>query len=49
MATIIEKQQQSVDYKLNYLMDSGADNYTTYLFEGATYFIVATAVLVYTD
>lgn len=47
--TIIEKLQQSVDYKMNFAMDHLTDNYSSYIYEGATNYIISTVFLVRKD
>lgn len=47
--TIIEKLQQAANYKMMFCLDPINDNFATFTHEEATYYIVATAFLIYQD
>lgn len=47
--TIIEKLQQATNYKMMFCLDPINDNFATFTHEEATYYIVATAFLIYQD
>lgn len=47
--TIIEKLQQASNYKMMFCLDPINDNFATFTHEEATYYIVATAFLIYQD
>ncbi|XP_055919858.1 uncharacterized protein LOC129951636 isoform X2 [Eupeodes corollae] len=47
--SLIEKQNQGISIKMNFLMDSSCDNFTKFIYERATYTIVVTVFLVHKD
>ncbi|XP_055858694.1 uncharacterized protein LOC129921073 [Episyrphus balteatus] len=47
--SLIEKQNQGISIKMNFLMDSNCDNFTKFIYERATYTIVVTVFLVHKD
>ncbi|XP_037048911.1 tctex1 domain-containing protein 1-like isoform X2 [Bradysia coprophila] len=49
IVAIIEKLQQFIDYKMGFNVDPKCDNYSTFTYEGATCYIVATVFMVYKD
>ncbi|KAJ6643570.1 hypothetical protein Bhyg_08533 [Pseudolycoriella hygida] len=49
IVAIIEKLQQYIDYKMGFNVDPKCDNYSTFTYEGATCYIVATVFMVYKD
>ncbi|XP_037954417.1 dynein light chain Tctex-type protein 2B-like [Teleopsis dalmanni] len=49
VVSLVEKQNQGVNMRMRYLMDEKLDNYTNYVYERPTYFIVVTLFLVYKD
>ncbi|XP_055627373.1 uncharacterized protein LOC129769272 [Toxorhynchites rutilus septentrionalis] len=49
LATIVEKQQQGVNYKMRYLLDPNMDNYIRHYHETPYFYLIATVILVHKD
>ncbi|XP_058828854.1 uncharacterized protein LOC131688554 [Topomyia yanbarensis] len=49
LATIVEKHQQGVYYKMKYILDPKMDNYIRYYHETPHFYVIATVILVHKD
>ncbi|XP_065092914.1 uncharacterized protein LOC135713677 [Ochlerotatus camptorhynchus] len=49
LATIVEKQQQGVHYKMKYILDPKMDDYIRHYHETPHFYIIATVILVHKD
>ncbi|XP_037927199.1 uncharacterized protein LOC119661787 isoform X2 [Hermetia illucens] len=49
IVSIVEKQQQGIDYKLQFLLDARCDNFSNFTYERATYYIVATVFMIHKE
>ncbi|XP_055534784.1 uncharacterized protein LOC129724151 [Wyeomyia smithii] len=49
LATVVEKQQQGIYYKMKYILDPKMDNYIRYYHETPHFYVVATVILVHKD
>lgn len=49
IATIVEKQQQGIHYKMKYILDPKLDDYVRLYHETPHFYIIATVLLVHKD
>ncbi|XP_058463481.1 uncharacterized protein LOC131437866 [Malaya genurostris] len=49
LATIVEKHQQGVYYKMKYILDPKMDDYIRYYHETPHFYVIATVILVHKD
>lgn len=49
LVSVVEKHQQTIQYRMKFSLDPAKDNYVKYRFENAFIYIIVTVLLVYKD